>query len=442
MGSVWTEREAAHLLRRAGFAAPADDVRASVTLGRKETVRRLVAGQRIADAGAKAAALAPLEELQADGKPLKADDIGDQQLYWLYRMANTDAPLAEKMTLFWHGHLTSSYRKVKDVAMMVKQNELFRSHALGNFKELMLVVGQDPAMMLWLDVNSNRKGKPNENYAREVMELFTLGIGHYTEQDIREAARAFTGWHVDRSSGEASYQPKQHDNGTKTILGETGAFDAKGVVDVLFEQKALPQFLARKLLRFFATDTPSDDWVEAVAADVSAQPTIGGVLEKLFNSDAFYDDAVQQCLVKTPAEYVAGWMRSLPLPLTRGYNAAMRKMGQELYMPPNVAGWTGGTSWLLSSWLLARYQFAESAAFRMNAAALTSPEFTPADKSSADAWLRQWSDRLGIGQLGPATSAALAAYAEDTFLHAKQTNTNGLRGFLHLLMVSPEAQMK
>lgn len=443
VGSGWTEREAAHLLRRAGFSAPADDVRASVQLGREETVRRLLAGKKLAElAGAKTGKLTPLEELQADGKPLKADAIADQQLYWLYRMANTDAPLTEKMTLFWHGHFACSYKKVRNVAMMVRQNELFRSYALGNFKELVLAVGQDPAMMMWLDVNSNRKGKPNENYAREVMELFTLGIGNYSEQDIREAARAFTGWHVDKDTGQTSYQPKQHDDGTKRFLGETGKFDAAGIVNVLFEQKAMPSFMARKLLKFFATDQPSDDWVAAVAADISSENTIGGVLGKLFNSDAFYEEDVQLSLVKTPVEYVVGLMQAFSLPLSRGYGAALRKMGQELYLPPDVAGWRGGTSWLLSSWLLARYQFAENVSFRVNGAMLTSPDFTPADKSSAEAWLQHWSPRIGLDRLGPSTTAALAAYAEDTFLHAKTTNLNGLRGLLHLLMVSPEAQMK
>lgn len=236
-GSVWTTTVAAHLLRRAGFSALSAEVQASLDLGREETVRRLIRGEPIT--GKAAGPVSALTELQAEGKALQEDSIADQQLYWLYRMANNDAPLTEKMTLFWHGHFATSYRKVNEVLLMVQQNELFRKYALGSFKELVLAVGRDPAMMLWLDVNSNRKGKPNENYAREVMELFTLGIGHYTEQDVREAARAFTGWHVDKTSGEVTYQKKQHDDGVKTVLGEKGSYDADGMVDVLFRQPSL-----------------------------------------------------------------------------------------------------------------------------------------------------------------------------------------------------------
>ncbi|SEB97831.1 DUF1800 domain-containing protein [Paenibacillus sp. GP183] len=440
MGSGWTDKEAAHLLRRAGFASLGHEVKASVALGRQETVKRLLDGTPLMDTenGAK---LASMEELQADGKPLKADDITDQQLYWLYRMAHTSAPLTEKMALFWHGHFTTSYRKVNDVPLVVQQIELFRKLGLGSFKDLVLAVGKDPAMMLWLDVNSNRKGKPNENYAREVMELFTLGIGNYTEQDIREAARAFTGWHVEKAKGEVTYQPKQHDDGNKTVLGQMGKFDAPGIVGVLFDQKALPIFMARKLLHFFATETPSDEWVAAVAANFASMKTIGAVLGTLFISDEFYDEAVIMSLVKTPVEYVVDWMRAFSLPLTRGFAGALRKMGQELYLPPDVAGWRGGQTWLMSSWLLARYQFAESVAFKLNGTILTSPDYIPDDKTSAAAWIELWSNQIGVGQLGKTTSEVLTAYVSDTFLYANQRNMTGLRGLLHLMMVSPEAQM-
>jgi uncharacterized protein (DUF1800 family) len=439
--TVWTDKEAAHLLRRASFSALESEVQASVALGREETVKRLLDGKPITDADPKAN-LIPIEELQADGKPLNTNDITDQQVYWLYRMAHTDAPLTEKIALFWHGHFTTSYRKVREVPLVVQQIDLFRKQGLGSFKELVLAVSKDPAMMLWLDVNSNRKGKPNENYAREVMELFTIGIGNYTEQDIREAARAFTGWHVDKDNGVVSYQPKQHDAGAKIFLGRTGDFNAAGIVDVLFEQKALPTFLARKLLRFFATDTPSDDWVAAVAANLASMKTVGEVLGSLFNSDAFYEEPVMMSLVKTPVEYVVAWIRAFSLQLTRGYAGSLRKMGQELYLPPDVAGWRGGQTWFLSSWLLARYQFSESIAFKVNNTLLTSADFLPDDKMSAAAWVERWSSRIGLGSLGMMTSNVLTQYAEDTFLYAKQSKMTGQHGLLHLMMVSPEAQMK
>ncbi len=192
------KKEAGHLLRRAAFSATRREVEAAVALGREETVSRLVGGQSLT--GEKEN-LASFTELKADGKALAEDQIGDHQTYWLYRMAYTQAPLIEKMTLFWHGHFATSYQKVREIPLMIRQNELLRKNALGSFKELVRQIGKDPAMMLWLDSGSNRKGKPNENYAREVMELFTLGIGSYSEQDVKEAARAFTGWNYDKKGG-------------------------------------------------------------------------------------------------------------------------------------------------------------------------------------------------------------------------------------------------
>lgn len=434
----WTEKEAAHLLGRATFSATAAEVAACLKLGKEETVRRLVAGQSLTDAGETVQALS---DVRVDGQPLKADNIGDQQVYWLYRMVQTQAPLIEKMTLFWHGHFATSYRKVGRVPLMVQQNELFRKRALGNFRELVLEVGKDPAMMVWLDANSNRKGKPNENYAREVMELFTLGIGNYTEDDIKEAAKAFTGWSVNRDTGEVHFNAKQHDTSVKHVLGETGNFDETSVVGVLFDQKALPRYMATKLLQYFAANDPSPEWIEAVAADFHDKRTVGEVLQNLFLSDEFYKPEHRSTLIKTPAEYVAGILRALDIPLSKGFAGAMRKMGQELYLPPDVAGWRGGATWLMSSSLLARYQFAQSVAQRVKGNLLSSAEFQPEQKDDADAWVELWAQKLGLWDLGDQTRKTAAQYASDTFVHAKQ-QTAGMRGLLQLLLISPEAQMK
>lgn len=163
-------------------------------------------------------------------------------MYWLYRMVNSSAPLIEKMTLFWHGHFATANYKVKDVTLMVQQNALFRKYALGNYKELVLAIGKDPAMMIWLDVNRNKKNKPNENYAREVMELFTLGIGQYTETDVKEAARAFTGWTYSEKENKVAFNPKQHDNDPKTLLGEKGNLDGDAAIDIIFHQSRYLHF--------------------------------------------------------------------------------------------------------------------------------------------------------------------------------------------------------
>ncbi|MFC5449496.1 DUF1800 domain-containing protein [Paenibacillus aestuarii] len=439
MVGVWTEKEVIHLLNRAAFGASSKEIAACLNLGREETVRRLVAGEALIEG---IPALTPLEELKTEGnKALDPAQLADQQLYWVYRMASSKAPLVEKMTLFWHGHFATAYYKVKDVALMVEQNELFRKHALGSFKELVVAVGQDPAMMIWLDVNKNKKGKPNENYAREVMELFTLGIGQYTEQDVKEAARAFTGWTYNKAEGKVSFAPKQHDDERKTLLGESGKLDAAGAVDIIFHQKALPQFLAAKLLAFFAVDPPPQAWIRKVADDIATKATIGEVLYALMVSDDFYDPALQMALIKTPAEYTAGIVKQCQLPLAKGYVQAMRKMGQELYMPPDVAGWRGGLTWLGTSSLLARYQYAETVAKQMKAALLTSDTFQPQNKEQAEQWAALWSRNLGIAKLSAPTLKSLSAYANDTIIHATNKNS-GLRGLMHLLLISPEAQMK
>lgn len=438
MGTRWTKDEAAHLLGRATFRVSPQDVEAALSLGMKETVGRLIEGVPLT--GAKKA-LPALEETIADGKALKPDDISDQQTYWLYRMAYSDEPLVEKMTLFWHNHFATSYRKVKDATLMRRQNELFRQSALGSFRQLLLEISKDPAMLIWLDSNSNRKGKPNENYAREAMELFTLGIGHYTEQDVKEAARAFTGWGYDSSTGTAKFEPKQHDTGLKQVLGETGNFDMPSVIDVLIGQKALAPFMARKLLLFFGTPNPPAEWVSKVAADFAKKKTVGEVLRGLFESDEFYKPEHRLTIVKSPAEYVAGILRAFDIPPSKSFLGSMRKMGQELYMPQSVAGWEGGAGWLTASALLARSQFAETMSKRIKNDLLLSEAYVPERKESADDWVDLWSRNAGLWGLGEHSRDVLARFADETFVHAASKG-NGMRGLLQLLMISPEAQMK
>jgi uncharacterized protein (DUF1800 family) len=442
MGVQWTNKEVVHLLLRAGFGSTNDEVAACLALGQEETVRRLVTGEALS---ANTPKLLSFDQFHADGK--KAFDplqLVDQQMYWLYRMVSTPSPLIEKMTLFWHGHFATANYKVKDTELMVGQNELFRKYALGNFKALLTEIGKDPAMMIWLDVNQNKKGKPNENYAREVMELFTLGIGHYSEMDVKESARAFTGWMYNKNEQKVNYNAKQHDNDSKTLLGESGKLDADDVIEVLFHQKSLPTFLAVKLLNYFATDTPSENWVQQIATLISQKNTVGEVLQALFLSDEFYVDTHRLSLIKTPADYVAGILKCCNLSVAKGHAQAMRRMGQELFVPPDVAGWRGGAAWLTTNCLLARYQFAEGIAKQMNGQTLTSDPFMPDQADSSMAWVKQTAKLMGITTLSDKTLQSLSAYAEDTIVHNKQTKqkTAGLRGLLQLVLISPEAQMK
>ncbi|BFT69992.1 DUF1800 family protein [Paenibacillus sp. P36] len=435
MGITWTNTEVVHLLLRAGFGGAESEVNACVALGREETVRRLIAGEALTET----AALTPFDQLSADSKKaLDPLQLGDQQMYWLYRMVNSSAPLIEKMTLFWHGHFATANYKVKNVTLMVQQNELFRKYALGNYKELVLAIGKDPAMMIWLDVNRNKKNKPNENYAREVMELFTLGIGQYTETDVKEAARAFTGWTYNEKENKVAFNPKQHDNDSKMLLGEKGNLDGDEAIDIIFHQKSAATFLALKLLKYFATDNPSDNWVQQVAKLITEKATIGEVLHDLLLSDDFYNPDLRLSLIKTPADYVAGILKTTQLHVAKGHAQAMRKMGQELFSPPDVAGWRGGASWLNTNLLLARYQFAESIATQMNNKLVGT---SPKQAERPEEWVKLWSQRLGITQLSDKTMQGLSAYVEDTILHTKQKNA-GLRGLVQLLLISPEAQMK
>ncbi|TMV45427.1 DUF1800 domain-containing protein [Paenibacillus mesophilus] len=438
MGTGWTENDAVHLLSRTIFHVSPGDVNAALSLGQEETVRRLIEG--ISLTGDKKS-IPPIEETMADGKQLKPNEINDEQTYWLYRMAASDEPLREKMTLFWHDHFATSHRKVNDAALMRQQNEMFRSLALGSFHELVLEVGRDPAMLIWLDSNSNRKGQPNENYAREVMELFTLGLGNYTEEDIKEVARAFTGWGFNRNTKQVMFAPRQHDSGIKKVLGETGNFDEKTVVDVLFRQKALAPFMARNLLTFFGTPNPPERWVAQVAADFAEKETIGEVLRSLFESDEFYKPEYRLTVVKSPAEYVAGILRAFEIPISKSFIGNMRKMGQELYMPPDVAGWDGGAAWLMASSLLSRSQFAESVSKRIKTNMFTSPSYMPERKDKAEEWVDLWSRQAGLWDLSERSRSVIAKYADETFVHAA-SKVNGMRGTLQLLMISPEAQMK
>ncbi|TVY01088.1 DUF1800 domain-containing protein [Paenibacillus cremeus] len=438
MGVEWTEKEAAHLLSRATFFPGKKEVSASLELGMEETVRRLLAGESLTGTTSE---LLPIEQLKADGKDLAADQIGDQQTYWIHRMVTTEAPLIEKMTLFWHGHFVSSYQKVREIPLMLRQIQMFRDNAVGNFYKLVKEVGQDPAMMLYLDVNNNRKSAPNENYAREVMELFTLGIGNYTETDIREAARALTGWTYDKKADQVKFNAKQHDTGKKTFLGWSGNFDDRDVVAVLFKQDALPHFVAQKLLTYFAVDHPSTDWINELAAVFAKQNDIGETLKAMFLSDAFYADEVKGSLIKTPVEYVVGIVKAFNLPLSKGYAGAMRKMGQELYLPPDVAGWRGGATWLMTTNLLSRYQFAESIAKRVNNAVLTAKDNVLPAGAKPEEWVELYAKLAGLWSVGEKSEAVLSKYADETFLHATQ-KANGMRGLLQLIMISPEAQMK
>ena len=364
--------DARHLLNRTGFDAQPAQIESFAGLSRSEAVERLLTGVRTsARTPAPASALEYVSYRQMrslaeeDRKKLQRqliDNALDLKNWWVAEMISTPSPLTERMTLFWHNHFTSSLQKVRSSALMYRQNLLLREHALGNFGVLLHAVGKDPAMLVYLDTAINRRGAPNENFAREVMELFTLGEGNYTEQDVSEAARAFTGWSLDPASGEFLWRPFAHDSGTKSVLGRSGEFSGVQVLDLLLARPETAEFIVAKLWKEFVS--PRVDVREtARIARLFRQSgyEIKTALRALLASDAFYAQSNRGALIKSPVDLVIGTMRQFrvgfsdPLPIT----LLLRRLGQDLFSPPNVKGWPGGDAWINSSTLLARRQFLE-----------------------------------------------------------------------------------
>ncbi len=280
------------------------------------------------------------------------------QSWWLNRMLTTPSPLQEKMTLYFHGHFTSRATP-RFPWITYNQNALFRQYALGNLRELTRAVSKDPAMLIYLNGAANVVAHPNENFARELMELFTLGVDNYTEEDVRESARAWTGWQVNRRTDRVSFNPALHDAGRKRFLGQTGNFTGDDVVNIIFSQPQCAKFFAASLLNWFVYNDPEPELVDAVAAllrkhDFELAPVVGTILR----SEVFYSPRAYRALVKSPVEFVVGAYKTLGLTqLDYSALSALQQMGQRLFFPPTVAGWPGGQNWLTSGTMIARQNF-------------------------------------------------------------------------------------
>ncbi|MBL8384391.1 MAG: DUF1800 domain-containing protein [Burkholderiales bacterium] len=368
--------DARFLLARTGFAPTEAEVARLAPLARGEAVDALLAAVRTA-----AASVAPAWVDEPFERPPGAQSSEDARRayqqreirrglelrsWWMREMLETPSPLTERMTLFWHNHFVSAQQKVRSAQLMYRQNLLLRQHALGNFGELLHAAAKDPAMLVYLDAATSRRAAPNENFAREVMELFTLGEGRYAERDIREAARAFTGWSVDPETGRYRWRPLAHDDGVKTVLGRTGAFDGDAVLDILLAEPATARFIVTKLWReFVAPDTshPADAAeIERIAALFrGARYDLRTALRAILTSPRFYAPEHRGALVKSPVDLVVGLVRQLGVRYTDPLPFAMfaAGLGQNLFAPPNVRGWPGGEAWINSSTLLARRQLAE-----------------------------------------------------------------------------------
>lgn len=437
----WNSERAAHLLARAGFGGTPEEIARLAAMSPAEAVRSLVyfkpdpALKAFEHSGIHDPGLEPFPESRpaatdrakqtgesmgvmskpAGNRPLQpatnkffywlrasALETNRVAYWWANRMVASNAPLQEKMALFWHGHFASNEDKVRDYRKLLNQLELFQVKGTGNFRDLTIAVAQDPAMLSFLDAGKNVKGAPNENFAREIMELFTMGVGNYTEKDVREAARAFTGWnYVDT---KFVVNADQHDAGPKTFLGKTGSFDGVQVIDIIMEQKVTGEFVGGKLYRFFVRED-LDPALQAKLGDVlrSKRYEIAPFLERLFLSKDFYSQSSVGAQIKGPVELAVSTYRRLGLKEAPGvpdFNSATGALGQRLLAPPTVAGWAQGRSWITPGLLLERGNFARDVLF-------PDVNFIPPDRYNGSPDIRVVSQRIRDGaDITTATSQA------------------------------------
>ncbi len=477
-----TYLDTAHLLRRAGFGATPEAVTAAAAAGLDTTTDALLHPEQVPETLdddktlARLAALLPVPD--NGGTPAQA-----VKMWWVHRMIASPRALQEKMVLFWHGHFTS-----KDGGnqgdLLYRQNQLFRQHALGNFRTLTLAVSRDPEMLRYLNGNQNFKAHPNENYGRELMELFTCGIGNYTEDDVKAAARAFSGWNA---KGRAfRFNPSQHDDGPKTFLGKTGNWNGDDVVDRLVAHPATAWRLCTKLWEFFAYPNPEPAVLRALTETYFASGyDVRAVLGRIFRSRAFYSEKARLAVIKSPAQYVVGSVKLLGLapavelsladitpanerafppaampgaaapaasaPQAAGRRLAvlaslpnaMRAMGQDLLAPPTVKGWDGGEAWINTSTLLARINFANQLSNSRGLLGGGTPrlaDYLRQNSLTPDGWVDHLIETLGPLPLTPSARQTLRE-----FVNQGDASAGGLEGRLRavipLLMATPEYQV-
>jgi uncharacterized protein (DUF1800 family) len=414
-----TDRELlAHLFRRAGFGATQEELEAALARGYEATVEQLLHPERQPELDEDL-----IFRYYVDFH--ESRKIDSALSHWVYRMINTNRPLEEKMTLFWHCLFATGNSKVEAPPTMLQQINTFRRFALGNFRDILVELSKDPAMIFWLDNQENTNRVHNENYGRELLELFSMGIGNYTEDDVKECARAFTGWTLKnpipaakpygRFKWEFEFRPDLHDYGEKTFLGETGTFDGADVVDIVVRQPATAQFLARRLYLFFVADRPDQAAIDELAeVYVRSGYEIRAMLRALFLSDFFRSRTAYYAMVKSPADYVVGLLRlaqdfSFPRPGIYDVAFECRYMGQDLLNPPSVEGWHVGKEWIDTGILVERVNFAASVVTDLSKPGIREivDRMRAAGELSPDEFLDACLDALGPLPIRPSTRAAL-----------------------------------
>ena len=431
--SDWNYDFAAHLLERAGFGGTPEEIEALARLSPAEAVRRLVYFQNIEnvlppfdhsgihDPGLESfpesrPAVTKMAKEKGEALGIKVKAGGDRPLqpivnkfffwlrasvletqrvayWWGNRMLATRRPLEEKMALFWHGHFAVNEAKVRDYRKTLGQLELFHKYGTGNFRDLLVAVAQDPAMLSFLDAGVNVKGSANENFAREIMELFTMGVGNYSEKDVREAARAFTGWnYVDL---KFVVNKDQHDDSQKTFLGATGNFDGVDVIDIILKQPATSRFIAGKIYRYFVRQELTSEVQDNLGTMLRASNyNVAPLLETIFLSRDFYSSASVGTQIKSPVQLAISTYKKLGLTEVPGvpdFNIATGTLGQRLFAPPTVAGWSGGRSWMTPGLLLERGNFVRDVLF-------PDINFIPPDRANPSSDIRIVAEKVRAGQ--------------------------------------------
>ncbi|MBI4283411.1 MAG: DUF1800 domain-containing protein [Chloroflexi bacterium] len=436
-----TERaRIAYLLRRAGFGANEQELSQFTQMGVSATVDYLVDFENVDDSAL---------ETRLSKINLNLDNLVDLQRWWFLRMIYTKRPLQEKMVLFWHGLLTSGYSKVGRGPYMYSQNQTLKKLCVGRFGDVLKAIARDPAMLIWLDSQVNKKASPNENFARELMELFSMGIGNYSEGDVRESARAFTGWLLVQKA--FLFNPNQHDYGPKLFLGRSGNFDGDDIIDIIIEQPVTAEFISRKLFSFFAYDDPSPEVVSRLASTLrETNYSINEVMRQILTLPEFYSAKAYRAKIKSPAELVAATVRTLNIETDgTGLPGFADRMGQSLFDPYDVEGWPGGIEWINSNTLLQRLNFANTVAIARSANFRFNPlEITQRlSLSSAEQVIAHFANLLLEGNISDEERSILTAFGSVLDIPGGFTNGTSpvvdekLRSLIYLILASPDYQL-
>jgi hypothetical protein len=461
----WNRKRAAHLYRRAGFGGLPEELDQAVALGREATVDRLVNFEHLSTSLLDAILSQfnfDLESFYNPGSDPRGLQFGRLYNWWALRMIHTPRPLEEKMTLFWHGHFATSNAKLDSPVLLYRQNQIFQTLGMGRFGEFLVAVSTNPAMLEWLDNAANVKDAPNENFARELMELFTMGRGHYTQRDVTEAARALTGWTYtgDRDVDfQFTFDASIHDDGLKVFLGTQGYYKGDDICAILATRPETATFITRKLARFFLGHDPRAPLARRLTdVYVESQGEIRKIVQEILLSDDFDESADHADMIKSPTELLVGAVRSVGARDALGAGADIGAssgaavsgigpgLGQFLFVPPSVAGWKGGRDWInTGSYLLRMF-----AAIRLITGDFADRWdiggfFAGQSFRSPDALIDFLADRLNMAPPSTTLRQALRDYlaqAGAPFVWTADSPNRWGRGALHLFMVSPEYQLQ